>query len=151
MGLPTLLPWRPDLVDGRAPSGPDRLRIRIEPALRCFGAVCSVACLAWIWRDRGVKHPAHGHGARMTLPLETIFAKEDKDRRACCGKHLGCHEIHGRIRDCSADSVAIGYGLRRRTRLGIKGKPPYRQRAAASGEIQPDLSRKIYLICRRLF
>ena len=65
--------------------------------------VGSVACLEWLWwigyplRFRG-----HGTGA---LILETMAAKEAKNRVACRGKHLGC--LYGQAGDCSADSVAI--------------------------------------------
>ena len=43
-----------------------------------------------------------------------------------------------------------GRHFRQRLAGGIKGEPPLRQRGVPAGEIQPDLSRKIYPACRRL-
>ena len=51
-------------------------------------AVCSVACLAWLWwmaYPPVVSRP----GTPRELTLETIAAKEAKNRVACSGKHLG--------------------------------------------------------------
>lgn len=47
-----------------------------------------------------------GHRQRR-YSLETVSAKEAKNRRLRCGKHLGSH--FGYTEDYSADSVAIGY------------------------------------------
>ena len=41
-------------------------------------AVCSVACLAWTYGDRGVKHSHLWPQMTVILPLETMPAKEDR-------------------------------------------------------------------------
>lgn len=52
-------------------------------------AVCSVACLAWLW---WIEYPpaVSRPGMPGELTRETIAAKEAKNRVACSGNHLGC-------------------------------------------------------------
>ena len=51
---------------------------------------------------------AHAFPARKgwELTVETMSAKEAKNRVACSGNHLGYSEMR-QAEDCSADSVAI--------------------------------------------
>ncbi len=58
------------------------LRTKLEKNLQCSAqnrvAVCSVACLAWTYGDRGVKHSRLWPQTTVILPLETMPAKEDR-------------------------------------------------------------------------
>ncbi len=80
---PTRIPWRPAIV--RQPNRlilKPGLRTKLEKNLQCSAqnrvAVCSVACLAWTYGDRGVKHSRLWPQMTVILPLETMPAKEDR-------------------------------------------------------------------------
>lgn len=115
----------------------DALRCRMKPAMRCGvnarvlpparkrggkmggaqeqNAVCSVACLAWLW---WISYPptVSRPGMPRELTVETMAAKEAKNRVACCGKHLGCSSEADRGLQCglSGNSVPDVVTLRRR-------------------------------------
>jgi len=96
------------------------------------------------------------------LPLEILSAKEAKRRSDCGGKHLGCprffvnHGADGGLQCGLSGNRATESGghflmlpVWQRSVCGFNGKPPHRQRGVSAGEIRPDLSRKIYSVCRR--
>jgi hypothetical protein len=90
----------PQGVDG-CPTARDETCIAVRRqtrGARCFdrmpvatrqSAVCSVACLAWSW---WIAYPptVSRPGTPWELTVETMAAKEAKNRVACYGKHLGC-------------------------------------------------------------
>ena len=80
--------------------------------------------------------------------LETILAKEAKSRKVLLRKTPRL-SITGQTGDYSTDSVAIGYPGRQHLGWQIQWEQPARQRQVLPGEIQPDLSRKIYPVCHR--
>ena len=97
------------------------------------------------------------------LPLEILSAKEAKRRSDCGGKHLGCprffvnHGADGGLQCGLSGNRATESGghflmlpVWQRSVCGFNGKPPHRQRGVSAWEIRPDLSRKIYPVCRRV-
>ncbi len=68
-------------MHGRTPMAvfSTRVRIRIEPALRCASAVCRVACLEWIMRMKELRALRHGHGAKSDIFLKYDLQKRLRD------------------------------------------------------------------------
>ena len=83
------------------------------------------------------------------IPMKDYLQKRIGIGGSRRGNHLGCR--NGQAGDCSTDSVAIGYRCWQRIGAGMKRKLPFRQRKVLCGEIQPDLSRKIYSVCCHFF
>ena len=101
----------------------DALRYRMKPVLRCGGncaayaghcgrkparrpkrcVQCSLPCVAMVEIVSARGFPARNP---RELTVETMSAKEAKNRVACSGNHLGYSEMR-QAEDCSADSVAI--------------------------------------------
>lgn len=151
MKIPTLPLWRPAVVQTRTPQWSKRrlYEVGCKPAMRCKGlpeccVQSSLPCVSRSGLRSGMQTPGQGRG--MILPHESLLAKEDKSRRALWWKSPRLSFIE-QIRDCSTDSVAIGSLSWQRKDGGFHGKPLHRRRGAASGEILPDLSRKLNLIC----
>ena len=112
-------------------------------------AVCSVACLAWLWwmaYPPVVSRP----GTPRELTLETIAAKEAKNRVGCSGNHLGCPRGAG-----------VGIAVRTKWQFGpgdgniparaLKGNRHDGDAWQPPGKSNRTSSRKINLACRHSF
>ena len=149
----------------------DALRCRMKPAMRCGvnarvlpparkrggkmggaqeqNAVCSVACLAWLW---WISYPptVSRPGMPRELTVETMAAKEAKNRVACSGKHLGCSK-RGRLRIAVRTQWQFGPGDGNIPARTLMGNPHDGDAWQSAGKANRTSSRKIYSVCRHLF
>ena len=101
MENPTLLPWRPAVVDRRTPFVvTDRFTKQIEnlqcgatrPLSRERCVQSSLLCVGMANRRAEAREPRPGQQCYF---LETMPAKEAKRRFDCSGNHLGCPIPYG--------------------------------------------------------
>ena len=86
----------------------------------------------------------------LLLPLETMFAKEDKSLWVLQWKTPRL-SVLGRQGIAVRTKWQSGIQIWQHLSWRMKRKRPARQRQVLPGENQPDLSRKIYPACRRYF
>ncbi len=117
----TLLPWRPVLVDGRAPPRARRtVSKQVKPAMRYIVSCVQCSLLEWIWWIEDQRASAMHGGLRLLL--ETIAAKVAKNGGpAAETPRLSEMEQTG---DYSTDYVVGRSRRRQRSGAGFNGKPP---------------------------
>ena len=112
-------------------------------------AVCSVACLAWPWwiaYPPAVSRP----GTPRELTVETMSAKEAKNRVACSGNHLGCSQ-RGRSRIAVRTQWQFGPGDGNIPARTLMGNPHDGDAWQSAGKANRTSSRKIYSVCRHFY
>ena len=112
-------------------------------------AVCSVACLAWPWwiaYPPAVSRP----GTPRELTVETMSAKEAKNRVACSGNHLGCSQ-RGRSRIAVRTQWQFGPGDGNIPARTLMGNPHDGDAWQSAGKANRTSSRKINSACRHFY
>ena len=95
---------------------------------------------------------AHGFPARKPreLTVETIAAKEAKNRVACSGNHLGCSQ-RGRSRIAVRTQWQFGPGDGNIPARTLMGNPHDGDAWQSAGKSNRTSSRKIYSVCRHFY
>ena len=154
MRIATRSLWRPEIVQRRTPfvvrdccTIPDVNLHCGATRLYAVNAVCSVACLAWIGREREAEASGHMALCRGRYSLESLSAKEDKIQIRLLWKapRLSFSGNHG-IAVRTKWQSGTGFGDRPAWRG--RGNRLLRRREVLHGENRPDLSRKINHDCR---
>ena len=123
-----------------------KLRLRIKPVMRCLiVAVYRVACLEWVWWIVRSDEVKLGRLASSLL-LETMPAKEDREYLWLFGKTSRLFE-KGTVGIAVWSKWQSGSAVGNAATCCLNGNGSTGDCWAQLGEIQPDLSRKIYPLC----